>query len=333
MTNKSELSFQVILITWKRKELLRKCLSSLREAGIDLSFQLILVINGRDLDTVEMLESEFSELGYQQINQTSPSSARNFALKSCNTTWAYFIDDDSWVEKDYFSKACNYLEALNTAAVFGGPDFTPQDSSLFQKAIGKTLTSPLATASTRYRHSNNDSSSSNPIPCNEKKLILCNLWINTEILKKHELEFPSELGRNEENLLLYQLEKRGEKLYYIKDLSVFHQRSKDIKSVFQKAWLSGFYRMKSFLAEPSSIEFIFFIPAIFILYLISIPLICSVFYTAPLALYVTLVLYFSIRKGSLSSPLELGMIALLHLVINLAYGLGSLSGLIKKEAY
>ncbi len=333
MDNQTQNNFQVILITWKRKELLRKCLKSLQEAGIDFKTQLILVINGRDSEAVDMLESEYPDLGYEQINRASPAEARNHALSQSSSPWIFFIDDDSWVDNDYFTKASKVMNSLSEVAAFGGPDLTPVDSNLFQSAIGKTLTSPMATASTRYRHRDSKKINSEPVECNEKKLILCNLWINSNVLKKHDLNFPSELGRNEENVLLHQLEKLGQKLYYVEDLAVYHQRSHEFSNVFRKAWLSGFYRMKSFLVEPSSIELIFFIPALFVLYLFSIFLCICPLYLIPVGLYLILVGFFSIRTGSISRPKELGLIIILHIVINIGYGLGSLSGLIKKDAY
>jgi len=326
-------AYQIILITWRRKDLLRKCLHSLDRSGVDFSNQIILIINGRDSETVEMLDREFPELGYEQITKTSPAEARNKAIEKSNSKWLYFLDDDSWIIENYFKKAESVLNQLKDAAAFGGPDHTPDNSSPLQLAIGKTLKSPMATASTRYRHSSQENANLQPIACDEKKLILCNLWLNTTILKKHDLMFPSELGRNEENLLLYQLSKYDEQLFYVEGLNVYHQRANDYETVFTKAWLSGFHRVKSFLAEPSSIELIFFVPGIFILYLLSMPLCFNLIYASPLLLYLVLVFLFTLKVGSLKRPLELVRIYILHIIINVAYGLGTLSGLVKKEAY
>lgn len=325
--------FQIIVITWQRKELLRRCLLSLDQAGIDFNRQLILVLNGRDSDTVEMLDKEFPNLGYEQIEKTTPAEARNHAINQSCSKWLYFIDDDSWVESNYFQKAEKYMRELSHSAAFGGPDLTPTGSTEFQSAIGKTLTSPLATASTRYRHRSKSSTSDIFEECDEKKLILCNLWLNRETLEKYHLLFPSELQRNEENLLLFQLSKHGESLFYIEELQVFHQRSNEFKEVFRKSWLSGFHRMKSFLAEPASIDLIFFVPGIFVNYLLGILLFCHWIFMIPLALYMALVLLFSFKVGSITKPRELVTILLLHVVINIGYGLGSLSGLIRKDAY
>lgn len=326
-------AYQIILITWRRKNLLRKCLHSLHRCGIDFTSQVILIINGRDLETIEMLEREFPELGYEQISKTSPAEARNKAIKKSQADWLYFLDDDSWVNDDYFKKAESTLNQLKDAAAFGGPDLTPENSSPLQIAIGRTLKSPMATASTRYRHNTSENASLEPALCDEKKLILCNLWLNMKVLRKYNLMFPSELARNEENLLLYQLSKYEEKMFYIEGLNVYHQRSNDYKNVFRKAWLSGFHRVKSFLAEPSSIELVFFVPGLFVLYLLSLPLFFSWIYAFPLFLYLFLVLAFTIKVGTLRRPLELMRIYILHIVINVAYGLGTLSGSIQKEAY
>ena len=333
MKDSVALNFQVIVLTWQRKDFLRRCLHSLMQAGIDFNHQLILIINGRDTNTVNLLENEFPELGYEQIEKTTPAEARNHAIKQSCAKWLYFIDDDSWVESDYFNKAKKYLNDSSDVAAFGGPDLTPTGSTVFQSAIGKTLTSPLATATTRYRHKSHKSSGFAFEECDEKKLILCNLWINRIVLEKYNLLFPSELQRNEENLLLFQLSKFGEKLFYTEELQVFHERSNKIKEVFRKSWLSGFHRIKSFLAEPSSIDLIFFVPGVFVLYLLSLIIINHWVFLIPLFVYFLLVLVFSFKVGDVTKPRELITIMALHGVINIGYGLGSLTGLIKKEAY
>ncbi|MCO4792902.1 MAG: glycosyltransferase [Bacteriovoracaceae bacterium] len=332
MTSLNELNYKIILISWKRSLLLKSCLQSLEDSGIDIYEKVILIINGEDQETEKMLNINFPKLDFKLIEKTTPAKARNIAISLTNADWAFFIDDDSSIPQNYFSILEQNKAKLLTCSAFGGPDLTPKNSSPLEKAIGQTLKSPLATATTRYRH--NPVQKASVEPCDEKKLILCNLWINLSDLRRHNLRFPEDMQRNEENILLFQMKVSGLKICYLSDLYVYHHRSSTLTSVWEKSFSSGFHRIKTIMNEPDSIELTFLIPMFFVLYLTSCLFLLNIFYLIPFFIYCILVLFFSFIYRERTEKIRgfLNVLAV-HVVINIAYGCGSLSSLIKKDIY
>ncbi len=249
----------------------------------------------------------------------TPAEARNIASKDAKGRFLLFLDDDVTLPSTYLKLSEQYLVA-NKIDILGGPDRTPKDANIFEEALGMALSSPLATASTRYRHTG----AKDTIKASEKNLILCALWIRKDLFSSHL--FDHRFFRNEENVLIDQL--TNYKIVYDQELWVFHKRKAHPLHLVKAVAGSGYYRMKSFHLF-ANVQPLYLVPALFVIYLF-----CSLIsFKGPMILYPLIVylglnfltsFYLSMRKIYLF-PIVMGY----QLLINLSYGIGTLIYIVK----
>lgn len=324
------LSKTIIIPTFSRPVLLKRCLDSIFSQTKEFEdIEVIVIVNGPDKVSLEVLKN-YNVIIVSTIGVT-PSEARNTGIKIAKGEILGFLDDDVELGENYFINLEILLKKYPRADVFGGPDQTFPLANNWEKVIGLTLTSPLATAKTNYRHLKGEIELCN---ANEEHLILCNLWIRRAIFEKEKFSFDHRLVRNEENVLLLQLKKANKQLIYSQNLFVFHHRKGNLKSLCKAVASSGFYRSLSFYHYPSQISIHYIIPAIFVIYLLSLLLL--MFFLSlkiillPLFLYVILnvLISFGISFNNKSFKYFPGII-FTQFIINVSYGVGFIYGLNK----
>ena len=135
----------------------------------------------------------------------------------------------------------------------------------------------------------------------------------------------SDLISNEENVLLQRLTQRGEKLLSSPRLAVFHHRRNSWAGIALQAIKYGSGRAQNLLLLPETFRLLYFIPALFIFYLILLPFwlfLAGGASLLPLGCYVVLFLgssiYFAIRDSDPAQLLGIGVAFCVHL----SYGLG-----------
>ena len=179
-----------------------------------VSFEIILIINGRDQETEDFVSSLEGKMHLKvlQCSMGTPAFARNRAIEKAKGEWILFLDDDIELPSNYFHKAFQGLERIGAKGdVLGGPDLLGNQATPLQTAYSFCQAHPFITAHTRYRHFSRQSDA--PFLADESKLILCNLWVRREIFEQG-FHFPEGYQRNEENVFLHQLLKAGKNLFY-----------------------------------------------------------------------------------------------------------------------
>jgi GT2 family glycosyltransferase len=94
----------VVLITWNRKEDLKKCLDSL-ENQKNSDFDIVLVDNGSNDGTPEVIENKYPDIRLIKLpyNEGVPG-ARNIGAANAKGKLLFFLDDDATIEKDTLEK-------------------------------------------------------------------------------------------------------------------------------------------------------------------------------------------------------------------------------------
>ena len=157
---------------------------------------------------------------------------------------------------------------------------------------------------------------------NEAKLILCNLWCKRSIFSENGYLFDKRFFRNEENILLWQLEKNHKDIKYLPYLYVFHRKKKDLKDFIWAVVKSGRSRLTGFFLYPKSFNFIYIIPMIFVLYILGLPLMKGFIKWPPLITYFILLLFFTTRVViRYKRPVFFLPVLIMQVVINVSYGL------------
>jgi hypothetical protein len=240
-------------------------------------------------------------------------------LQSTRAEWIYFIDDDAYVDENFFliwsrSPLKREYDAL------GGPNLNPPRSNAFQEAASRALASPFATyfSSARYV-------AGRPAgPCSEESLILCNLFVRRQRLTDEP--FLGELICAEENWMLQNLERTGARIGYDPDLAVWHERRPDLTAFLRQVFKYGFGRGQIFRRRPSGLRWAHVLPALCLLYTVALAVIrpsgdVAWIWLTPYFIYAGICLWFMRRCGFRA--------ALLFPLIHSAYGGGLIWGAVR----
>ena len=308
------MNFDIVIITYNREELLKKCLASILNEDVSGLNKIILINNGG----ASLNFSPSHKIEYFEVEKSSPAKARNFAARKCLSPWILFLDDDILIPNGYFKLAQNLLQEDDQLDILGGPDQCYPEASLLQRALGIALTSPMTTGHTRHRHL---IKKVNTLNGNETNLILCHLWVRKSLFDEG-FDFPENYFRNEENVFLERLSRNHKKILHKPDLNVYHYRKDSISKIFRSTFISAYFRKKSLVEKKSRFNLLYLIPTFFILYLFVLPFFHPAFFTLPLVIYILLSAFFIIPlSGTLLLKLH---ILRVQFLIHLAYGLGFL---------
>ena len=257
---------------------------------------------------------------------TQPSAQRNAALKAARGDLIYFLDDDSAPEPGNLRRAAAHFSDLKVQMV-GGPNLCPREAPPLEQVFALVLASWLAFGPSRARYA----AVGKVRETSEKELILCNLLARRQALL--ELGgFNEALYPNEENALMDELQERGGKMIYDPQLIVHRRPRASLKSFVRMLLTYGRGRAEQFRLHPTPGSALNFVPPLFCVYLLILPLllmltpfgkVCLV----PLVFYVLAVLAQAavLAAGGrvLQSLAAIPLIVLTHIL----YGFGFWRGL------
>lgn len=285
-----------------------------------------IIVNGHDSHEAcyKELESRYPYLTVSLIKKTTPGQARNIAIRQGYADYFYFIDDDTELPNFFIKEVCQFIHSHPEVEIFGGPDQSAPAAGIKEKALEFSLRSPLATSKTRWRHLSQEKRSL--LVGTEKNLILCNLCVKGAVFYHSGVFFPQGFQRNEENVFLREAELQFN-IIYLPYLYIFHKRRPAIANVFYSASQSGFFRYKMLREKFSLDQLIFFLPALFILYLVLLPLILLVDFLRisllPLLVYLLLNGCYALMIAVKNKDLRyLFLVSFYQLFILVSYGIG-----------
>lgn len=249
-----------------------------------------------------------------------PSQQRNLAAAIAAGEVLYFLDDDSLVPPDAFQRVISQFQDSEVAAV-GGPSLTPPTDTPLQRAIGAAFSSLFGGGwvRNRYRKTGNVRSTS------DRELILCNLSFRRETF----LGFgglDERLYPNEENELLERIGRAGLKLVHDPELAVLRSQRPTFRAFLRQLFGYGRGRAEQTLISHT-VPVMGLIPAFFVLYLASLPLVGSLAYAIPFAIFLFAIITGAVVEGGRAGSLSMGfrLLAILP-ALHLAYGIGLIAG-------
>lgn len=195
-----------------------------------------------------------------------PSIQRNRALREAGGDIVYFLDDDSQPAPDALRRAVAHFRDPQVQMV-GGPNLCPPDAPFLEQIFAVVLASWISFGPSRARYARVGAVR----PSGEKELILCNLLARREAMIDAG-GFDEALYPNEENALMDELQKRGGRLIYDPDL-IAHRRPRPTLRAFCRMLMTyGRGRAEQFRLHPSAGSLMNFVPPLFVLYVIALPL-------------------------------------------------------------
>ena len=148
-TKIKEIKFSIILVTFKRCDLVLTCL---KEIFLQLKnrddWEILLVVNGDDQKTLSALQEKYPRIIPYKTPAISPAEARNFLIKKAKGEYLCFLDDDTMPCENYFKTALEFIADHNKVDVFGGPDTVFPNASFFENTVG--FISPLSSCYGHY---------------------------------------------------------------------------------------------------------------------------------------------------------------------------------------
>ncbi|MGZ6480571.1 MAG: glycosyltransferase [Bdellovibrionales bacterium] len=331
----------VVIATAHRHRLLRRCILSVMSAAKNVlgktQLRFLISTSGDDPDTlllIAQLRKDFPEFEFQHQHSEVPLSAaaaRNRILPLCAAEWLYFIDDDAYIDEDFFIKFRESVAAFPAAAAIGGPNLTDDLSSPFQKASGAVLGSRFAAARSSARYT---SKRKKRLACGEESLISCSLFVRARALEG--LTFPEHLHTAEENWLMQDMIMRGHFFVYDADLFVWHERRASLGLFILQIYRYGLGRGQNMRHRPFTIRYYHILPSLSLI-LTTVCLAMSPWQPWLQQLWLGLLLSYALIGAAATLRLEFRdkagvplrlMSAFLFPLVHISYGLGVLRGLV-----
>ncbi len=288
-----------------------------------------------DYDNFEIIvlpDHEHSILSNVKIVATgkvSPGKKRNIGEKNSTGEFLAFIDSDAYPQKEWLKNAMRYFNDSDIAAV-GGPGITPDTDSILQKAGGYILSSfMMGGLSNRYTTGRSFASDD---------IHSCNFIIRKSVLEEiggwDEKYWPGE-----DTLLCLGVKRTGKKMIEARDIIVFHHR----RPLFKKHLIqvSRFGVHRGFFAKKfpnTSLRMNYFIPSIFVIFIISggifsfIEYPLKLFYLLILSIYLLAVM--AVSLAATASGKDIRYFPLVYagtIITHLVYGINFLKGLASSE--
>lgn len=263
----------------------------------------------------------------------NPSMQRNIAVSQSKGEIVLFLDDDSEPHQELLQKISDNFKDETIDGV-GGPSLPHKKQSIIQSIFNKILSSSFGGFGISARY---NSVGIKREAC-ETDLILCNYAMRRYAFLKYG-GLDERLYPNEENEFFNRIKKNGGKILYDPLQIVFRKSRSSYRQFFKQMYNYGRGRMEHYIVSPKFIEFKYFIPLLFLLYLSSILTMLITpnlrfinMYAFPLYAYTILSGFFSYkiyRSLKLKRITYFPKIVFGFFILHIGYGLGSLTGLFK----
>ncbi|TBR20615.1 glycosyltransferase [bacterium] len=240
-----------VIILGTRRRALERCLESLSAALPPRPFEVLVVLNGsRELSLGHLAPwRRRLPLHVLALPAAPLGRARNAALRVARGEVLVFLDDDAVVPPGFFAALELKLAQYPAASVLGGPNITPPGSAPFERLAGALLSSRFGAGrmSRRYRGFAQDEWT------DDSSLMLCNLALRRGAVDAGA-RFDDGLARNEENLLVQRLARRGGRALHSPDLFVWHERRSGPAAFLKQCFSSGLGRGQMTRLAPGTLR-------------------------------------------------------------------------------
>ena len=209
----------------------------------------------------------------------------------------------------------------------GGPQLTPLTDKLFARMNGYALSSYFATMgiSKRYKKA--------PFTLNADSSHLTGAMLICRKKLMNKLKFDESIYPADDVNFVSRVKSEGHIVAYSPDIFVYHRRRADIRGLIKQIFDYARVRPKAYGLKQGLSTVFFFVPTLFLLYLVflsTLAMISSLF-LIPLIVYFLLSFSVSFYESlNHRSPLAFVILPFIFLIIHLAYGSGFLIGLMDK---
>jgi glycosyltransferase involved in cell wall biosynthesis len=291
-----------------------------------LDFEILVIL---DFESENLVQD--SKIKYIFSGIKSPGEKRKLGIENSLGNYIAFLDDDAFHDIDWLKNAKELFDVNQDYIGVCGPSITPPESDFLEKIGGYIFESPLTSGPTRFRHVPSKHRFVDDYPT-------VNLILRKEVLITVG-GFDDNYWPGEDTKLCHDITiNYGKKIYYSPLLIVYHKR----RSIYHPhlIQISRYATHRGYFAKKfpkTSFKLSYFIPSIFMLYLLLSPLMLFFvpkiinLYLLPFYLYIFLVGMDMVRVYSRSSSFAACLLTATGILIsNLSYGVFFIKGLLSK---
>lgn len=322
---KSTRTLSIVVPIMNEELHIENCVSSLMEQEFPHEEMEILLVDGMSTDrTPEILKNLQARwpdtVRILQNPKKIQAAAMNIGMEAACGKYIVRADAHAKYPKEYCAKCIALLE--ETGAKNAGCIGNTVGRGTMGSAIAKMLTSPFGVGGSSFRVGA-PSGYVDTVPFGT---------FETAYLREIG-GFDERLARNEDNEINYRIRKLGGKIYMTSDMSFTYYCRDTIRGLVKMAWSNGLWTILSTKFCPGSMSVKYFVPMLFALSLIVMPVLCCfhwlfrLLFGAELLLYTALSLLSAFQKTHKFGQWLL--VSILFPVFHIPYGLGSLWGLFK----
>ncbi|MHC1687000.1 MAG: glycosyltransferase [Methanothrix sp.] len=187
-----------------------------------------------------------------------PSIKRNQGVSRCRGDILAFIDSDAIPNSDWIKRAMPYFEDNNVGAV-GGPNITPPDADLMERASGLVLSSFIGGGKFAFRYNSKKAQECDELPS-------CNLFVRKSSFHAAG-GFEEGVLTAEDAKLCFQIKRICQKIIYSPDVLVYHHRRPLFVPHLKQMWNYGSDKAALFKKYPEFKRPFYYIPSLFLLWI------------------------------------------------------------------
>ena len=142
----------VIIVNWKVRDLLKKCLDSILIYQKNYQLEIFVVDNDSQDGSAEMLKDDYPMVSLMALEKNIGfGAANNLAIKKATGEYIFLLNPDTEITADFFEKAFSYMQN-NPAVGILGPRIINSDGS--QQASIRNLPNLLSQSLTLFKLQN-----------------------------------------------------------------------------------------------------------------------------------------------------------------------------------
>jgi GT2 family glycosyltransferase len=325
---------------------IEQCIRSLMSQDYLEENYEIIIVDGMSTDgTSEILKKieEKKEINLKVLKNPKgdAASGRNIGIREAKGGFIAFTDSDAIALPDWLKNIEKYMEKVKNEegiAGVGGPDLLPEDQSYKSNAIGRVMSSPLASGgglnpSTQHIMAEKE--------MEVEHIPTCNLTVKREIFEKEGM-FDEDFIKGQDLEFSTRLSLKGYRFLHTPEIRVKHYRKKRIKDFARQVYKWGKAKA-AIIKKFGVIKWSYLLPVLGIGFLVFLFLLTLLLGEIPLfgiflllifVVYLLLISFESARTSVKYHDKKLFCYALaLFPIVHFSYTLGVFSGLIRKKLW